>query len=103
MGGLSFSFSSHERLIYIPRLPYHADLRYTPRDDRYAPYDQVVETSKKVAYITTNNPALDKKLASELMKAEVTYSEKMIGDYHIYYHLSRDIRPDELGLGGQAP
>ena len=97
------AFLSHERLIYIPRLPYHADLRYTPRDDRYAPYDQVVETSKKVAYITTNNPALDKKLASELMKAEVTYSEKMIGDYHIYYHLSRDIRPDELGLGGQAP
>jgi len=97
------AFLSQESLIYIPRLPYHADLRYTPRDDRYAPYDQIVENSNKVAYITTNNPALDNILASGLTKAGITFSEKKIGDYHIYYHLSSAIRPDELGLGGPAP
>jgi hypothetical protein len=97
------AFLSQEKLIYIPRLPYHADLRYTPRDDRYLPYDQIVATSKKAAYITTNNPALDSSLVSGLKKAGITYSEKWIGDYHIYYHLSRDIRPDELGLGDFAP
>ncbi|MBE3115571.1 hypothetical protein IMZ68_00035 [Candidatus Bathyarchaeota archaeon] len=97
------AFLSQEKLIYIPRLPYHPDLRYTPRDDRYPPYDQIVATSKKAAYITTNNPALDNSLVSGLKKAGITYSEKWIGDYHIYYHLSRDIHPDELLLGDFAP
>jgi 4-amino-4-deoxy-L-arabinose transferase-like glycosyltransferase len=53
------AFNSQEQLIYVPRLPYHQDLRYTTRDDRYAPYDEVVGQSDRVAYITSNTPVLD--------------------------------------------
>lgn len=47
------AFHSQEQLIYVPGLPYHLDLRYTVRDDRYPPYTQAVAESQRVAYITT--------------------------------------------------
>lgn len=93
------AFESNEALIFIPRLPYHLDLRYTPRDDRYAPYTEEVSRSDRVAYITTHNPSLDDYLQTHFNRIGVTYQEKQIGDYHIYYHLSRVVRPEEIGLG----
>lgn len=97
------AFLSQERLIFVPRLPYHLDLSYTPRDDRYAPYDQLVEASSKVAYITINRGPLDALLRSAFSHAGVRWDEKLIGDYRIYYHLSKPIRPEEIGLGLATP
>jgi 4-amino-4-deoxy-L-arabinose transferase-like glycosyltransferase len=93
------AFQSGERLIYTPRLPYHMDLRYTLRDDRYAAYDDRVNSSRTTAYITTRNPALDAEIRSRMTKLGVTWNEKQIGDYHIYYGLSRPVRPEEIGMG----
>jgi len=93
------AFHSSEDLIFIPRLPYHLDLRYTPRDDRYQPYTDLVEQAPRVAYITTRNPALDRYLRDHFQGMGITWEEKQIGDYRIYYHLSRLVRPQEIGLG----
>ena len=94
------AFLSDELLIYIPRLPYHQDLRYTSRDDRYPPYGRLLDEAMRIAYITTNNPELDDRLRSGLLDLGVSWKETKIGDYQIYYHLSRVIAPEEIGLGG---
>lgn len=93
------AFLSQEKLIFAPRLPYHLDLRYTPRDDRYAPYLAEVEKSPKTAYISTRNPQLDQHLRAQFGALGVSWQEKQIGDYHVYYHLSRAVHPQEIGLG----
>jgi hypothetical protein len=92
------AFLSQEELVYVPRLPYHLDFRYTPREDRYAPYDEMVETAPRVAYITTNHPELDQRLRASFQAASVTWQEVQIGDYHVFYALSRLIRSEELDL-----
>jgi len=73
-------------------------LRYTPRDDRYAPYDKLVEDSSSVVYVTTNHPVLDELLRERFSSRGVTFSEKQIGDYHVFYNLSRQVTPDELDI-----
>jgi hypothetical protein len=92
------AFRSQEELIYIPALPYHTDLRYTARDNRYAPYDALVETSPTTAYIVTKNPALSQALRAGLQGLGVTWNERQIGDFEVYYHLSRAVRPAEMNL-----
>lgn len=93
------AFQSQEELIFVPRLPYHQDMRYTPRDDRYLIYDDWVRNSKQIAYITANNELLDTTLIEEFQKHHIQFQEKWIGDYHIFYQLSSPIHPDEMGLG----
>jgi 4-amino-4-deoxy-L-arabinose transferase-like glycosyltransferase len=93
------AFQSREELIFVPRLPYHLDLRYTPRDDRYGPYQELVAQSPRVAYITTRNPDLDTHIRASFDQLGVTWNEKQIGDYLVYYQLSRAVRPEEIGLG----
>jgi 4-amino-4-deoxy-L-arabinose transferase-like glycosyltransferase len=95
------AFLSAEELIFVPRLPYHDDLRYTSRDDRYLPYDKAVAESSKIAYITARNPNLDQTIARGLTILGVTWQERQIGDYHVYFQLSKAVRPDEIGLGEQ--
>jgi hypothetical protein len=90
------AFLSEEDLIYAPRLPYHQDFRYTTRDDRYEPYDDRIETSAQVAYITTNHEALDRYLRRAFTRAQLTWEEKWIGDYHVFHALSAPIRPEEM-------
>lgn len=90
------AFQSGEELIFPPRLPYHTDFRYTTRDDRIPAYTLRVENSSKTAYITTFNPDLDTALRSGFERLDVTWQEKVIGDYHIYYDLSRPVHPSEL-------
>jgi hypothetical protein len=90
------AFLSSETEIYIPRLPYHPDLRYTPRDDRYAPYDAEVWASGEVAYITTGPVALDTALEGYLSRMGVDYREADIGDYHVYYGLSQRVSPPDF-------
>jgi len=93
------AFLSEEDLIFVPRLPYHLDFRYSERDDRYQPYQDVVSRSQKVAYITTNHPDLDDRLRTSFGEMGVTWRETRIGDYLVFYGLSRVVRPEEIGLG----
>lgn len=97
------AFISQEELIFTPRLPYHLDLRYTSRDDRYPPYTLMVSQSERVAYVTTNNPALDDYLKQAFNRLGISYQEAHIGDYRIYYRLSRPVHPQEIGLGESRP
>jgi len=90
------AFLSDEEFIFIARLPYHPDLVYTPRDDRYPPYDGLVENADRIAYITTRNPVLDAALVSGFSRLDVDYQIKQIGDFRIYYALSRVVRPEEI-------
>jgi len=92
------AFLSDEALIYAARLPYHLDFRYTARDDRYLPYTQAVDASPKVAYITTRHTPLDARIRAGLRRLGVTFAEKHIGDFHIFYALSAKVTPAELGL-----
>jgi hypothetical protein len=93
------AFLSGESVIYLPRLPYHQDLRYTPRDDRYQPYSRIIDQAESTAYITTKNPALDKLIQARLKDLGIEWQETMIGDYHVYFQLSRVVKPEEIGLG----
>jgi 4-amino-4-deoxy-L-arabinose transferase-like glycosyltransferase len=90
------AFLSGENIIFTARLPYHEDLRYTPRDDRYPPYGSLVENAERTAYITTNNPVLDAALESAFARLGVSYQVEQIGDFRIYYQLSRPVRPEEI-------
>ena len=92
------AFRSDEKMIFIPALPYHLDLRYTKRDNRYAPYNEVVEISERVAYITTKHPLLDERIRDGLKQRNIQWKEEKIGDFQIFYHLSEKITPDELEL-----
>jgi len=93
------AFLSHEELIYEARLPYQHDFRYTPRDNRYPPYAEAVAASPRVAYITTLHPALDGRIRAALTQLGDAFQEKQIGDFHVFYALSRKVIPEELGLG----
>ncbi len=93
------AFQSEEELIFIPRLPYHQDFRYTSRDDRYEPYRVAVAEAERVAYITTLHPALDGVLRVEFERLGVGWKEKQIGDFQVFFDLTRVVRPEEMGLG----
>ena len=92
------AFLSDEEIVLVPRLPYKADLRYTSRDDRYGPYGEWVEASSTVVYVTTNHPTLDALLREQFSDAGVGYAEAQIGDYHVFYALSRKVALEELSL-----
>lgn len=97
------AFQTQEQLIFVPRLPYHLDFRYTERDDRYHPYDIAVEQAVKVAYITTHHPELDEHIRTRLKALEVGWQEEKIGDFQIFYSLNRPVPPGEIGLGQTNP
>ena len=98
------AFLSSEVAVFVPRLPYHPDLRYTPRDDRYEPYDQLVADSPRVAYITTGPEGLDNALEGYFTAAEVTYRVAEIGDYRVYYALSKPVPPPDFSVAaGERP
>ncbi len=97
------AFLSEESLIYAPQLPYHEDFRYTSRDNRYPAYDSEVEQSSRVAYITSNHPALDEFLREGFKQVGISWKEAQIGDYHVFYALSSVVRPIELGIEGLHP
>lgn len=92
------AFLSDERVILSAEVPYKADLRYTPRDNRYAPYIEAVAASPTAVYVTTNHPQLDALMRERLRGLGVTFKEHQIGSYHIFYDLSRKVLPDELGI-----
>ncbi len=93
------AFLSGEELLYVARLPYHEDFRYTARDSRLPAYAEAVAASERVAYITTRHPELDSQLRSGFRSLGVTFAEEAIGDYHVFYELSRHVTPDEFSFG----
>ena len=93
------AFLSSDRLIFIPRLPYHEDFRYSERDDRYSPYYDMVANANKVAYITTNHEKLDMHLREEFRQLDIEWREEAIGDFRVFYDLSAVVRPADIGLG----
>jgi hypothetical protein len=93
------AFVSSEQIIFSPRLPYHLDFRYTSRDDRYFPYKEAVSSSQRVAYITTLHPELDQRIRERLGALNVEWKERKIGDFQIFYQLSRLVQPEQLGVG----
>jgi len=93
------AFLSEEEMIFLPRLPYHEDFRYTARDDRYHPYQQVVNAANDLAYITTKHPELNDYLREQFSKQGISWEENIVGDFRIFYNLSQSIHVDELGLG----
>jgi 4-amino-4-deoxy-L-arabinose transferase-like glycosyltransferase len=97
------AFLSDEELVFVPRLPYHADLRYSPRDDRYPPYDEMVTQSNRVAFITAANPALDRELEAAFTSLGVVYRLAHFGDFRIYYDLSPGTTLEELDLPWSTP
>lgn len=97
--GYPLAFLSQEEIIYVPRLPYHLDFRYTDRDDRYPPYDEAVKNVRRAAFITANHPELDNYLRNKFFNKGVDWQEKRIGDYVIFYNLTEKIGPQEIGLG----
>jgi hypothetical protein len=97
------AFLSGERLIFVPQLPYHRDLRYTARDDRYAPYNGMVESSERVAYITNLQPELDRVIREGLTENRVSWREVGVGTIRLFYQLSEPISPAQLGLPPRIP
>jgi hypothetical protein len=93
------AFLSNDELLFAARLPYHLDFQYTPRYDRYLSYSQAVAASPRVAYITTLHAPLDERLRAGFTGLGVTFQEAQLGDFHIFYALSRKVVPQELGLG----
>jgi hypothetical protein len=92
------AFLSEEALIFVPDLPYHLDFRHTTRDNRYEPYARQVAAAGRAAYITANHPALDLRLRESFTALSLGWTEQQIGDYRVFYSLSRHVRPDELDL-----
>jgi hypothetical protein len=92
------AFLSSESIVFTPRLPYHLGLRYNPRDNRYPLYDQIVAESDHIAYITMDYPALNTILRQEFHNLGVTWEEKAIGNFQVFYRLSRPVYLEEVGL-----
>jgi len=97
------AFLSGEKLLYSAELPYHQDFRYTPRDNRYQAYIDSVAASSHAAYITTHHPELNERIRQGLQSLGVTYREKTIGDFQIFYALSRKVLPNELKVTEANP
>ena len=81
------AFLTAERLIFVPRLPYHRDLRYTPRDDRYPPYDAQVAAARRVALVVPQHPRLETCLRALLRQHGVTWQEAVVADHVVFYAL----------------
>lgn len=92
------AFLTNEEIISLPLLPYHTDLTYTSRDNRILKYNDLIEKQNNYFYITTNNPDLDNLLIRKFYTAKITYDFEKIGDFHIFYNLSKSVQPMMLGL-----
>jgi hypothetical protein len=53
--------------------------------------------------VTTHHPALDKYIRVQFRQAGVSWDEAKIGDFQVFYGLSKLIRPEEIGLGVTTP
>ncbi len=93
------AFISDEQILFPPALPYEKNLGFNPRDDRYPLYSQIVQQADQPpAYIITRQPDLEIRLREAFSLSAITWEEKTLGDYHVFYHLSETIQLSDLGL-----
>jgi len=92
------AFLTDESILLAPLLPYKADFRYTPRDQRIEGYQAAAAEAQTVVYVTSLHPQLDQRLASEFNAAGVAFQVRQIGPYHVFYDLSRPVPPEALDL-----
>jgi 4-amino-4-deoxy-L-arabinose transferase-like glycosyltransferase len=90
------AFLSDEQVILAAQLPYHSNLRYNPRDDRYPPYSRQVVGSDRAVYVTFQEPYLDRLLRPSFAALGVSYREQDIGPYRVFYGLSAKVEPWQL-------
>jgi 4-amino-4-deoxy-L-arabinose transferase-like glycosyltransferase len=97
------AFLSEEQLIYAPGLPYHQNMRYNERDDRYPAYSAMAASAPHPAYISARDPVLETHLRREFTRLGVEWSEASIGDYQVFYRLSQAVHPVDIGIGRTGP
>lgn len=97
-----FAFLTQERIILAPALPFKEDLSYTTRDNKYPPYMEMAHAADKVVYVTSNHPRLDEALRDRFAGLGITYREKAIGPYTVFYDLPYPVTPEELGPFGKV-
>jgi 4-amino-4-deoxy-L-arabinose transferase-like glycosyltransferase len=90
------AFLSDEQVILAAQLPYHSNLRYNPRDDRYPPYSRQVAASDRPVYVTFQESHLDRLLRPSFAVLGVSYREQDIGPYRVFYDLSAKVEPWQL-------
>jgi 4-amino-4-deoxy-L-arabinose transferase-like glycosyltransferase len=92
------AFLSEERVILAPLLPHKEGDRAIPSDTRYPPYTDLVSAADQVVYVTGGQPELDMSLRQGFAESEVSYRERSIGPYRVFYNLSAAAAPSELAL-----
>jgi hypothetical protein len=93
------AFLSNERVVLVSHLPFRPDLRWNPLDDRYPPYAAAVASSLERVYVTHREPNLEAYLQRAFAERGISYRTQDIGPYRVYYDLSTNVSPQELGLG----
>jgi hypothetical protein len=88
------AFRTSEQIIFAPWLPFHLDFRVS--QDRYPKYGEIVDLSDRVAFITSHHPELDARLRNSFQELGVQWREVKIGDFQVFYGLTRKIRFDEI-------
>ncbi|MBZ0284769.1 MAG: glycosyltransferase family 39 protein [Anaerolineae bacterium] len=89
------AFLTSERMQYSAALPYKTSLDYNPADNRYPVYAETTDTADRIAFITTKLPELDAQLEQHFAAQGLTYQQKQIGDFIIYYDFLPN-RPDQI-------
>jgi hypothetical protein len=97
------AFLSREQVILAAFLPWSPSLRWNELDDRYAPYGAAAEAAPHPVYVTHREPKLEAYLQQALAGRGIGYQLKDIGPYRVYYNLSAQITPMEMGLGPGQP
>jgi 4-amino-4-deoxy-L-arabinose transferase-like glycosyltransferase len=101
--GYRLTFLSEESVILAPELPWRWNLVYVKTEERYPPYVDRVMQVEHPSIVTANLPPLDAVIVERLDRVGITYSRETIGPYTIYYDLSRNVPPVELGLQSMGP
>ncbi len=97
------AFLSNESVILASYLPYRPDLYWNKLDDRYGPYGLAVAESSAPVYVTHREPNLETFLETAFDEKIIAYKIRDIGPYRVYYDLSKQITPVEIGLGPGKP
>ncbi|MBZ0276382.1 MAG: hypothetical protein K8I60_09565, partial [Anaerolineae bacterium] len=85
------AFLSDERMQYHAALPYKINLSYNAADNRYPAYAEATNNATNIAYITTNLPELDTRLATAFADRGLRYQQAEIGDFHVYYDFAPEM------------
>lgn len=92
------AFLTDEQIILAPALPYKPDRSHTDRDNRYPSYTDQVQAADDVVYVTANLPELDAALRAGFERLSLSYQQRQIGPYTVFYDLPRPVRPEELDI-----